>query len=99
MAKDNDIWLHVKDYPGAHVIIRLENSLSETPNSVLLEAACLAAYFSKARQNKTVSIDYTLCKNVHKPSGARPGFVTYTNQRTLNVNPDEETILKLAGNK
>jgi len=99
MAKDNDIWLHVKDYPGAHVIIRTENSLPETPNSVLLEAACLAAYFSKARQNKNVSIDYTLCKNVHKPSGSKPGFVTYTNQRTINVNPDEEIILKLTGNK
>lgn len=99
MAKDNDIWLHVKDYPGAHVIIRMEKSLPETPESVLLEAACLAAYFSKARQNKNVSIDYTLRKNVHKPPGAKPGFVTYTSQRTVNANPDEETVYKLAGNK
>ena len=98
LAKDNDIWLHVKDYPGAHVIIRMEKSLSETPASVLLEAACLAAYFSKARQNKNVPVDYTLRRNVNKPPGAKPGFVTYTSQRTINANPDEETILKMAGN-
>ncbi|HAU31064.1 MAG: Fibronectin-binding A domain protein [Desulfotomaculum sp. 46_296] len=99
MAKDNDIWLHVKDYPGAHVIIRTEKSLSETPAGVLLEAACLAAYFSKARQSKNVAIDYTLRKYVHKPPGAKPGFVTYTSQRTINVNPDEDAVFKLAENK
>ena len=99
LAKDNDIWLHVKDYPGAHVIIKTEKSLSETPAGVLLEAACLAAHFSKARQNKNVPVDYTFRKNVHKPPGAKPGFVTYTGQRTINANPDEEMVLKLAGNK
>ncbi|UQS81468.1 NFACT family protein [Bombilactobacillus folatiphilus] len=77
-------WLHIKDLPGSHVIIESFNPSPET----LIEAAQLAAYFSKAGpESSKVPIDYTLIKNVHKPNGAKPGFVTYTNQKTLLVNP------------
>lgn len=94
MAKEADIWLHTKDIPGSHVIIScgLKN---EVPDQTLLEAASLAAWFSKARQSGKVPVDYTLRRNVRKPRGAKPGMVIYDNQRTLSVTPSEELVDKL----
>ncbi|SFJ62324.1 Rqc2 family fibronectin-binding protein [Thermoflavimicrobium dichotomicum] len=91
MASATDTWLHTKDIPGSHVVIR-SKSYDET---TLLEAAMLAAYFSKARESSQVPVDYTLIKYVRKPSGARPGFVIYDHQRTLFVTPDEEKVKKI----
>ncbi|MFB5087066.1 NFACT RNA binding domain-containing protein [Psychrobacillus sp. PGGUH221] len=88
LAKKTDTWLHTKDIPGSHVVIHSENP-SET---ALLEAANLAAYFSKARESSSVPVDYTVIKQVKKPSGAKPGFVIYFEQTTLFVTPDEEKI-------
>ncbi|WP_159721682.1 fibronectin-binding protein EfbA [Enterococcus sp. CSURQ0835] len=93
-AKKTDIWLHAKNIPGSHVIIK-DTDPSET---TLLEAAELAAYFSKYRQSAQVPVDYVAVKNVHKPNGAKPGFVIYENQKTLFVTPEEKTIQQLREN-
>jgi len=87
----NDTWLHTKDIPGSHVVIRSDNFQEET----LHEAAQLAAYFSKARESGSVPVDYTLIRHVKKPSGAKPGFVTYDEQKTLFVTPEEHVVRKL----
>lgn len=93
-ARKTDIWLHTKDIPGSHVIIKSADPSEET----LLEAAELAAYFSKFRQSAQVPVDYVAVKHVHKPNGAKPGFVIYENQKTLFVTPEEEVIEKLRKN-
>ena len=84
-AKNNDVWLHTKNIHGSHVIISAENS--KVPESVILEAARLAARYSKAAQSQNVPVDYTLVKYVNKPSGAPLGKVIYTHQSTVYVDP------------
>ncbi|SDH91869.1 Rqc2 family fibronectin-binding protein [Alteribacillus bidgolensis] len=91
VAHKEDTWLHTKEIPGSHVVIR-SNSLSE---QTLLEAANIAAYYSKAKDSASVPVDYTKIKHVRKPNGAKPGFVTYEQQSTVFVTPDEDLILKL----
>jgi predicted ribosome quality control (RQC) complex YloA/Tae2 family protein len=91
LARATDTWLHTKDIPGSHVVIRAKTVSEET----LMEAAMLAAYFSKARESSQVPVDFTLIKHVKKPSGARPGFVIYEQQQTIYVTPDEDTIKQL----
>ncbi len=93
LAKGEDVWLHTRDIPGSHVLIRTGGRT--VPETTLAEAASLAAYFSRARESQNVPVDYTLCRNVHKPRGARPGYVIYTGQRTLTVNPDQELVERL----
>ncbi|MEG0950808.1 MAG: NFACT RNA binding domain-containing protein [Niameybacter sp.] len=93
-AKITDLWLHIKDGPGSHVIIKLNPG--EAPSDVtLIEAAMLAAYFSKAKQSSNVAIDYTYRKNVKKVPNAKPGMVIYTNFKTVYVTPDEKLIKQL----
>ncbi|UCZ51792.1 NFACT family protein [Bacillus shivajii] len=94
LARQNDTWLHTKDIPGSHVVIRSDNFSEKT----LHEAANLAAYFSKARNSGQVPVDYTLIRHVKKPSGAKPGYVIYDNQATLFATPDEDLILSLKQN-
>lgn len=91
LASSVDTWLHTKDIPGSHVVIR-SDSFSET---TLLEAAQLAAYFSQAKHSSQVPVDYTAIKHVHKPNGSKPGFVIYVNQKTLFVTPDENMIKQM----
>lgn len=89
-AQPNDLWFHTKDIPGSHVILR---SGTQNPSQQSIEAAaCLAAYYSKASQSSNVPIDYTKRRYVKKPSGAKPGFVTYDHQNTIYITPDEKTI-------
>lgn len=90
-AARDDIWLHTKDIPGSHVVIRSKEPAEET----ILEAAQIAAYFSKARNSSSVPVDFTKVRHVKKPAGAKPGFVIYEQQQTVYVTPDEDTILKL----
>ena len=85
IAAPDDLWLHTKEITGSHVIIRSNNVNDET----LQLAAELAAHFSKAQNSSKVPVDYVQCKFVKKPSGAKPGFVIFTNQRTLYVTPRE----------
>lgn len=95
LAHRNDIWLHTLDIPGSHVIIRSSEPSEET----LTEAAILAAYHSKAKLSASVPVDYTEVRRVRKPNGAKPGFVIYTHQKSINVTPDKETVAKLLKKK
>ncbi|MEL7568452.1 MAG: NFACT RNA binding domain-containing protein [Dehalobacterium sp.] len=87
MAKKDDLWLHTKNIPGSHVIIRRQPG-KEIPFTTIEEAAQLAAYHSKARASSQVPVDYTLVSQVKKPNGAKPGMVIYFEQKTLYVTPD-----------
>ncbi|MGM8364195.1 Rqc2 family fibronectin-binding protein [Virgibacillus sp. W0181] len=91
LAHRDDTWLHALDSPGSHVIIRGKEPSEET----LMEAAQLAAYYSKAHQSASVPIDYTKVRNVKKPKGAKLGFVTYDKQKTIFITPDKQMIKKL----
>lgn len=93
-ANGGDLWLHTKDIHGAHVIIRRQGDGS-FPDEVKTKAAELAAWFSKARFSAQVPVDATLKKFVHKPKGAKPGMVIYTDQETLYVTPKEEVLTPL----
>ncbi len=91
-ARANETWLHAKDMPGSHVIIRTEG---EVPRQTLLEAAILAAWYSKGQHSSNVPIDYTFRRYVKKPSGAAPGMVIYTNQHTLFMTVSESDVRKI----
>ncbi|MBO5955679.1 MAG: DUF814 domain-containing protein [Clostridia bacterium] len=93
-AYSTDLWLHTKLIPGSHVIIRTGGS-HEVPDRTLVEAATIAAYFSKAQNSKGVAVDYTSVKNIRKPNGSRPGFVIYETNYTVFVDPDEKLVEKL----
>src|SRR5690625_624180 len=95
LAHRNDIWLHTKDIPGSHVVIRSYQPSEKT----LHEAAQLAAYFSRAQQSASVPVDYTHIRHVKKPKGAKPGFVTYERQKTLFVTPKKEIVKRLSRHK
>ncbi|PGT07023.1 Rqc2 family fibronectin-binding protein [Bacillus cereus] len=90
-SRRDEIWLHTKDIPGSHVVIRSLEPTEET----LHEAAKIAAYYSKAKDSSSVPVDFTKVRHVKKPSGAKLGFVTYDNQQTLYVTPDADTVMKL----
>jgi len=93
VARSDDLWLHAKEIPGAHVIVQAHGK--EVPDSTLLEAAHVAAFFSRARESANVPVDYTRRRHVRKPRGARPGMVIYDHQRTLYVTPDRELLARL----
>lgn len=83
-AKKNDLWFHTKDTPGSHVILKV--TLNETiPNEILVEAAKLAAGHSKAKNSSHTPVDYCEIRNIKKPSGSKPGFVIYNNNKTIYV--------------
>ncbi len=88
-ASPNDIWLHTKNIPGSHVIVR---GASESDTETLEQAALLAAYYSRARGSENVAVDYTQKKFVRKIAGAKPGMVIYTTNKTAFVTPREEAI-------
>lgn len=91
LGRNNYLWFHTKDIPGSHVVI-----LDSKPTDGTIEdAAMLAGYFSKAQGSSKIPVDYTEIKHVHKPSGAKPGFVTYTDQTTVMITPEEGYIEKL----
>lgn len=89
-AAPNDLWFHTKDIPGSHVILRCGDT--EPDGDLILIAAYLAVHFSKAKASSKVPVDYTRAKFVKKPSGAKPGFVIFTNQTTLYVTPESELL-------
>jgi predicted ribosome quality control (RQC) complex YloA/Tae2 family protein len=94
VASNKDVWLHTKNIPGSHVIIRTEGQ--EVDDATLEEAALIAAYYSKARESSNVPVDYTLVKHVTKPSGAKPGMVIYVQYKTIFITPDYERIKSLS---
>lgn len=87
-ADNNNLWFHTKTIPGSHVIIKG----FDPPDSTILEAASLAAYYSKGRDSSQVPVDYTLIKNVKKPNGAKAGMVIYTTNKTIYVTPNEKEL-------
>ncbi|SDZ16871.1 Predicted component of the ribosome quality control (RQC) complex, YloA/Tae2 family, contains fibronectin-binding (FbpA) and DUF814 domains [Proteiniborus ethanoligenes] len=93
LANKDDIWMHTKNIPGSHVIIKKKDNL--VPQNTIVEAAKLAAYHSKAKLSSNVPVDYTERKNVKKPSGSKPGMVIYDFYNTVYVTPEKELINKL----
>lgn len=92
MARKEELWFHAKDIPGSHVVI----SSNLTPSDeVKTDAAELAAYFSQGRLSNLVQVDMIEVKKLNKPTGGKPGFVTYTGQKTLRVTPDPEKIASM----
>ncbi|MBU3827818.1 MAG: NFACT family protein [Candidatus Lactobacillus pullistercoris] len=89
-ANKTDYWFHVKNMPGSHVILRDDNPSAQD----ILEAAEIAAYFSKAKLSAHVQVDYVQDKRVKKPNGAKPGFVIYTGQNSIEVTPDEKEVMQ-----
>ena len=92
MARKEELWFHAKDIPGSHVVIS-ENL--DPSDEVKTDAAELAAYFSKGRLSNLVQVDMIEVKKLNKPTGGKPGFVTYTGQKTLRVTPDPEKIASM----
>ncbi len=84
-AKNHDIWFHVKNSPGSHVVLVTERK--EATNLALTQAAQIAAYFSRCRDSSQVPVDYTQVRYVSKPQGAKPGMVIYVNYQTTFVAP------------
>ena len=92
MARKEELWFHAKDIPGSHVVI--SGNLTPT-DEVKTDAAELAAYFSQGRLSNLVQVDMIEVKKLNKPTGGKPGFVTYTGQKTLRVTPDPEKIASM----
>ena len=92
MARKEELWFHAKDIPGSHVVISGNLNPSD---EVKTDAAELAAYFSKGRLSNLVQVDMIEIKKLNKPTGGKPGFVTYTGQKTLRVTPDLEKIASM----
>ena len=91
-ARPGEMWLHAKDMPGSHVIIKAEGSI---PDSTLSQAATLAAWYSKGQHSSMVPIDYTLKRYVKKIPGGATGMVTYTNQKTAYMTVTEADVKKI----
>ena len=89
IARKEELWFHTKDIPGSHVVI--SGNLNPT-DEVKTDAAELAAYYSKGRLSNLVQVDMIEVKKLNKPTGGKPGFVTYTGQKTLRVTPDPDKI-------
>jgi len=93
LAKDNDLWFHSQGVPGSHVLLRIGRG--EPKQGSILEAATIAAYYSRGRGSTRLPVDYTLVKNVRRPKGAKPGMVTYFHQKTVLVKPDPEKVERM----
>ena len=92
MARKEELWFHAKDIPGSHVVI---SGNLDPSDEVKTDAAELAAYFSQGRLSNLVQVDMIEVKKLNKPNGGKPGFVTYTGQKTLRVTPDPEKIASM----
>ncbi len=90
-ANAQDIWLHAREVPGAHVVIRDDGR--RIKEELIAQAAAIAAYYSAKRDEGKVEVDYTRCKHVRKIKGAGAGMVTYRNEKTLLIQPQNEEIL------
>ena len=89
LAAKNDLWFHVKNIPGSHVIVMCRGG--EVSDATVMKAAALAAANSKAAGSSQVPVDYTPVKFVKKPNGAKPGMVIYTTNKTVFVTPENLT--------
>lgn len=89
LARKTDLWLHTKDIPGSHVLVRLPEGsrFDSIKEEIIRQAASIAAYHSKSSSGSNVPVDYVQAKYVKKPSGAKPGMVIFTNNKTIYVDP------------
>lgn len=87
-AGKDDLWFHVKDMPGSHVVV----PYASPPDKTIQEAALLAAYYSKGKNSANVPVDFTRIKNVRKPKGAKPGMVIYDSNKTLYITPQKNKL-------
>lgn len=92
IGRHNEVWFHSKNSPGSHVVARAQFPLSET---TIRTAAQLAAYYSKMKTSSSVPVDYLEIRYLKKVPGKINSFVTYTNNKTIYIDPDEEFILSL----
>lgn len=92
-AKADDIWLHTKDIPGSHVIIKTKNN--KVSDKAIGEGALLAAWYSKAKNSSNVPVDYTKRKNIRKPNGSKPGYVIFLSNSTVNVTCTKEDFVNI----
>ena len=92
MARKEELWFHAKDIPGSHVVI---SGNLDPSDEIKTDAAELAAFFSQGRLSNLVQVDMIEVKKLNKPTGGKPGFVTYTGQKTLRVTPDPEKIASM----
>ena len=90
IARGNDLWFHAQGLPGSHVLLKV--GPQEPKFNSILEAATIAAYYSRGRSSERIPVDYTQVKNLRRPRGAKPGFVTYSQQKTALVKPDKEKV-------
>ena len=97
LSRSTDIWFHTKSIHGSHAIVKTSDAM-QVPDRTYVQAAALAAFYSKARNSKSVPVDYTEVKNVKKPSGAKPGMVIYVDYNTIYADPDEELVKRLKNN-
>ena len=88
IANTNDWWFHAKNMPGSHVIVKLKNDNKEMPDRVFEEAGAVAAFYSKAKGQSSVEIDYTKRKHLKKVAASKPGFVIYHTNYSLVAEPD-----------
>ena len=88
-ASKTDVWMHTKDIPGSHVIVKLEDgrNINDLPAELIYEAASIAAHHSKAAGSDNVPVDYVPVRYVKKPNGAKPGMVIFTHNQTVYVKP------------
>ncbi|MCR4787151.1 MAG: NFACT family protein [Lachnospiraceae bacterium] len=93
LANGNDWWFHAKKIPGSHVIVKTEGK--ELPDSVFEDAARLAAYYSKAKGNSKIEVDYVRRKEVKHPNGSKPGFVVYYTNYSMLIDSDISGLTKL----
>lgn len=93
LADNEDLWFHTKNIPGSHVVLKCAGK--KVLDEEILEAATLAAYYSKAKMSANVPVDYTIKKHVKKPSGAKPGMVIYETNKTAYVTPSDEAKAKI----
>ena len=96
VASPNDMWLHTQNIPGSHVLIKVPQENIEIPVTTIEEAANIAAYFSQAKNSSNVPVIYVKRKFLKKPPHSKPGYVTYSNEKTLIVNPNEDLVKNLA---
>ncbi len=92
IAKHNEVWFHVKNAPGSHVIVRKEFPLSET---TIRTASLIAAYFSKLKHSSSVAVDYVEVRYLKKVPGKVSSFVTYKNNKTIYIDPEDDFIINL----
>jgi predicted ribosome quality control (RQC) complex YloA/Tae2 family protein len=98
VARGNDLWLHARDVPGAHVVVPLEGG-KPVDEETLVDAATLAAHHSNARGEAQVDVSYTLRKHVRKPPRTRPGLVTLSEAKTLRVRVEPDRLARLLASR